>query len=311
MISPHAWTNIISTNQSGIVTTQQVSTLGVIWHAVQSPPTTNDLQGVCSWNGSYYVTGHQGLVLSTADGTTWSLRTAPTTNFLSGIAGSLVGLVAVGDNGTIVVSPNGINWSNVPIGTTNWLYKVRWVNGQLMVVGQNGSLYTSPDAAAWQPRNTASTAWLTDVSWIDNQYYVVGMNGTVLRSPDAITWTNLGTITLKSLYAAAADANRLLIAGVEGVILRAPVVPETDPIEILAFSHTNGTNSPTWQNLFLFGGRPDQQFTLDRRLGLDTNLWETGPTLEFRDSPATLFYLETIAASNTPPSEFYRATLLP
>jgi hypothetical protein len=310
MISPHAWTDVISTNQLGTVITQQVSTLGVVWHAVEPPPTTNDLQGVCSWNGRYYVSGHQGQVLSSPDGTNWTSQTSATQSFLSGITGFSGGLIAVGDDGALVMSTNGSDWVNVPIGTTNWLYKVRWLDDRLIVVGQNGSLFTSSDGVNWQPGATGSAAWLTDATWIDNHYYAVGLNGTVLRSPDAITWTNLSTITLKSLYATAADTNHLLVAGVEGVILRSPVVPDTAPIEILAFSHTNGTNSPNWQSLFLFGGKPDQQFTLDRRSALDTNTWITGPKLEFLDASGTLFYLETVAASNAPPSEFYRATLI-
>jgi hypothetical protein len=311
MISPHAWMEVLSTNQQGTVITQQVSTLGIVWHAVLPSPATNDLQGVCHWNGEYYVTGSQGLVVSTPDGTNWTLRSTPTRKFLSGITGFSGGLVAVGKDGALIASTNGIGWLDVPIGTSNWLYKVRSLDGQLVVVGQNGTILTSPDAISWTPRGSGTTAWLTDAAWIDGQFYVSGLDGTLLRSPDTVNWTNVGTITPKSLYAAAADAHRLLVAGAEGVILRSPLVPEMDPVAILAFSRTNAPTSAWWQNLFLLGGQPDQQFTLDRREAFDTNVWVMGPRLEFMDSSGTLFYLETIAASNSPPTEFYRATLNP
>jgi hypothetical protein len=81
MTSSYGITNVISTNDLGLVVTQAVNTLGVVWRAVQPAPTTEDLQGVCHWNDRYFVTGNAGLVLSSADGDAWVSHHAPTPQF--------------------------------------------------------------------------------------------------------------------------------------------------------------------------------------------------------------------------------------
>ena len=64
------------------------------------------------------------------------------------------------------------------------------------------------------------------------------------------------------------------------------------------------------QNIYLFGGRTNQRFTVDRRSAFDPSAWIAGPDLEIFDGSGTLYYLETIT-TNVPPKEFYRTTLMP
>ena len=135
--------------------------------------------------------------------------------------------------------------------------------------------------------------------------------GTVLTSTNAVDWTNRGTITLKSLFAAATDSEQLIVVGIEGIILRSQVVPNLTPVSILSYSRFESDDSTTVNNLFLFGGEADQQFTLDSRLAFDTNTWVTGLRLEFYDGSDTFYYLETMPATNAPPQRFYRGTLTP
>jgi hypothetical protein len=311
MISPEAWLELVLTNQSGTVITQSVSTLGLVWHAVEPRPTTLDLQGVTDYGGQYYVVGEGGLVLRSGDGTNWTQRIAPTTDFLSGITGFEGGLVACGDNGALVYSSDGDHWVEVESGTTNWLYRVRTVNGQLLAVGQNGVMLGSVNGVDWLPRNSGTGRWLNDVTWMDGRHYAVGVGGTVLSSSDGWAWESIGTLTEKALSAAANDGQRLVVVGIEGLILRSPVVPDRTPIEILSYSRVFEPGTGTAENLFLFGGRVDQRFTLDRRPGLGEASWVTGPMLEFTESQGTLYYLETIGVAETPPKEFYRGTLSP
>jgi hypothetical protein len=311
MISPNLSTNIVITNSTGNVVTQTVSTIGIYWQAIQPLPATNDLQGVAVHNGLYVVVGGGGTALTSPDGTNWTRRTTPTTNFLSSATSYPGGLVASGDDGAIITSPDAIIWTAQSSGTLDWIYRVRYLNGLLIAVGQNGRILISTNGTNWASRNSGTTRWLNDVTFIDGTYFAVGTQGAVLTSVDTTNWTERGTITLKSLYGAATDSKYLITVGVEGVILRSPVVPDLTPMSILSYSQLGSTNGATLQNLYLFGGKPDQRFTLDYRRGLDTNLWITGPKLEFFDSSGTLFYLETIAASNAPPTEFYRGALTP
>jgi hypothetical protein len=311
LISPNGSTNLTLTNSQGIVVTQEVSTLGVLWHAVQPAPTGMDLQGVTYHAGRYYVTGDNGLVLSSERGTNWTGQSTPTTQFLSGIAGFSGGLAACGKEGALIFSPDGSQWQEVSSGTTNWLYRVRAVNGQLLAVGQNGTILASTNGMDWVRRESGSTEWFQDVVWIDHRYFIVGTAGTVISSDDGVEWEDAGTITGKSLSGAAHDGARLVVVGSEGAILRSPVVPDKTPVEIVEYSRIAGEEADTVRNVFLFGGRMDQRFTLDSLDPSIANGWETGPELEFLDVSGTLIYLETESLSGAAPAEYYRGTLTP
>jgi len=188
---------------------------------------------------------------------------------------------------------------------------VRYLIGKFVIVGQNSTILTSADGTNWKARPSGTARWLTDVTRIDGTYFAVGTQGTVLTSANAIDWTSRGTITLKSLYAAATDSAQLIAVGVEGAILRSRIVPDLTPISILSYSRFVDSDSPSPNNLFLFGGNADQRFTLDARLGFETNIWITGPQFEFYDSSGTFYYLETLPEPNPPPRRFYRGTLTP
>ena len=99
--------------------------------------------------------------------------------------------------------------------------------------------------------------------------------------------------------------------GVEGAILRSQAVPDLTPVSILNYDRvtTNGP-SPAY-NVFLFGGEPDQRFTLDRATNVVGSAWTPGAELEIFDGAGTLYYVEIITGTNIPPVEFYRTTLTP
>jgi len=311
MISTNGYTNLVVTNLSGGTETRITSTLGIFWKAIEPRPTTNDLQGIAFFKNLYVVSGNNGCVLTSPDGTNWAVHATPTTKLLSGLAASPDVLVASGDDGALLISSDATNWMALDSNTANWLYRVRYLNGGFIAVGQNGTVLTSPDGSNWIAAATDSSVWFYDVTWLGNVYFAVGAQGRMLTSEDGLTWTERRTITPKALYAAATDTNYLVAVGLEGVILRSPVVPDRTPIRVLAYSHSLSTNGLTWQNLFLFAGKPDQRFTLDSRWGFDTNQWETGPLLEIFDGSGTLYYLENMPAAGAPPQEFYRATLPP
>jgi len=307
IVSPNVVTNVIGTN--GVIT--NFSTFGVLWYAV-GPTTTNDLQGIAATTNLFVVTGDKGCILTSPDGSNWTLRVSPTNRFLSSVTPWPGGWVATGDDGAIVTSADGMTWSLVLPPTTNWLYRVRYLGEKLITVGQNGAILTSSNGANWTKQTSGTTKWLNDVVLVEDTWYVVGNSGTVLTSTNAVNWASVGAITRKNLYAAATDSRQLVTVGIEGVILRSQVVPHTNAVRILSYDHvsTNGAFGKIMQNVFLFGGKTDQQFTLDYRANFETNAWITGPQLEFFDGSGTLFYLETLTTTNPPLREFYRGTLL-
>ena len=279
-------TNIYVTNASG-------------WNSI-APPTVNDLQGV-AWQGNLFVvTGGGGTILTSPKGTNWTKQTSPVTTFLSSVEPYPGGFVAVGDAGTILTSPNGTNWTKHLFNTTNWLYQVRYLNGGLMAVGENGTILVSTNGTNWQTRTSGTASWLNAVEFIGQTYFVVGNQGTVLASADSLTWTNVGTLTKKSLCGLAKSQGQLLAVGAEGIILRSRIIPDLTPITIKSYGHTAS------QNLFLFSGKPDQQFTLDSCTTFAD--WFSGVALEFLDSSGTLIYLED---ANPGTKKFFRTTLAP
>jgi hypothetical protein len=306
IVSPNVVTNAVGTN--GVVT--NFSMFGVLWYAMPVP-TTNDLQGIAATTNLFIATGDKGTILTSPDGSNWTLRTAPTNRFLSSVTPWAGGWVATGDDGAIVTSTDGEAWSLVLPTTTNWLYRVRYLGGKLISVGQNGTILTSTNAVNWTKQTSGTTKWLNDVTFVDDTWFVVGNSGTVLTSTNAVNWFPAGIITRKNLYAAATDSHQLVTVGIEGVILRSQVVPNTNAVRILSYDHVSnqGPFGKIVQNLYLFGGKTDQQFTLDYRANFETNIWTTGPQLEFFDGSGTLFYLETLTTTNPSPREFYRARL--
>jgi len=308
IFSPNILTNLVVTNDSQVVT-QTVSTLGVLWYEVPNVPTSSTLQGVGTWSNSLYlITGTQGTLLTSADGTNWTARVSGTTNTLSSITEWPGGLVATGDHGTILTSPDGFTWSRQTVNTTNWLYRVRWLNGALVAVGQNGTLLTSGDGSNWTSRASGTSWWLNDAAFVGDTWFVIGVKGTVLTSTNLTDWTARGTITGKALYAAATDSAQLVLVGVEGVALRSQVVPDLTPITLLDYDRIQTNALAPAYNIFLFGGHTDQQFSLDRSTNLFQLPWPAGTPLEIYDGAGTLYYVETVTGTNLPPSEFYRTT---
>jgi hypothetical protein len=294
------------------VTTQIVSSLGVVWQALENKPTTNSLQGVTVFSNSLYViTGNKGGIFTSPDGTNWTTRSSGTTNLLSSVTAWPGGLVASGDNGTIITSPDAVSWSKHSPLTSQWLYRVRWLNGVLLAVGQNGTIFSSTNGTSWTSRASGTTNWLTDVVFIEDTWFAIGFNGTVLTSSNLVNWVNRGTATKKPLYAAATDEGQMILVGAEGVILRSQVVPDLTPISFLDYARVYTNGSSTAYNLFLLGGKPDQQLTLDRTTNVTALEWTAGPQLEIFDGSGTLYYLETIFGTNIPPFEFYRPRLTP
>jgi hypothetical protein len=310
LISPNIITDFVFTNQTGVVTQSQ-SSLGVLWYAVPRS-TTNDLQGVAALsNNLYVVTGAKGTILTSVNGTNWTPRSSPTTSLLTSATAWPGGLVACGDDGVIVTSPNGVTWTKRTSNTTNWLYRVRYLNGYLVSVGQNGTILTSTNGTNWTKRTTGTSKWLTDATFIGDKWFATGYSGTVLASTNLTAWSAPGTITKKNLYGCASASGQLVAVGVEGAILRAQVIPDLTPVEFLAYSHVTTANPLVSQNVYLFGGKTDQRFALERRIHLAETNWTPGAQFEIFDGSGTLYYVETLTGTNQPSTEFYRATLIP
>ena len=111
-VSPNAFATVVLTNLDGTFSTNQASTLGVVWYSLPAP-TTSDLAAVCAFSNNYFLAGANATLLRSANGTNWTTVSLPAagTIDLSGLAASTNLMVAVGDQGLILTSPDGLNWT--------------------------------------------------------------------------------------------------------------------------------------------------------------------------------------------------------
>ena len=324
-VSPNFLVPVIQTNTDGSLSTNNSSSLGIIWYSLSAPAnTTNDLTAVCTFSNKFYLAGGNGSIFSLSftnwaslntnnintrlGGTNWTKLTTPTTNDLSGITvfTNLVFtnglLVACGDYGKILLSTNGTTWATNASGVNTGLLRVHCFNGRLLVVGENGALLTSTNATSWTKVSSGVTNWLNDAIMVSNTCYVVGNQGVVLTSTNFTNWVSVGTITTESLDGAATQNGQLVVVGYGGMILRSQIVPVTTPVNFIEYSQSAG------YNLFSVAGTVDQQFTLDS----STNLvnWVTGPLENLIYGDGSLIFYESLPA-NPSPHQFYRCTVVP
>ena len=325
-VSPYSLVPLVETNGDGSLSTNDVSTLGLLWYPQPAPAgTTNDLAGLCVFSRHFYLVGDHGTLLSSPNGTNWTKQTSGTTNDLSGITVFTNAvftnglLVATGNDGTLLTSTNGANWVTVLSGgtnrlthttaTTNDLYRAHAFQDRLLVVGEYGTLLASTNGGDWVGMTSGVTNWLNDAVQIGATCYVVGNQGVVLAStnfltgtnPGTATWPRQNTITTKSLEGVATQNGQLLVVGFEGSILRSQIIPE--PVNFLGYGQADG------YSVFSVVGTVDQQFTLDS----STNLlhWVTGPELSLPYGDGTLIFYQSLPTNNPTGAQFYRCTLVP
>lgn len=175
--------------------------LGETW-TVSAPVTTASLYASDFNNATYFAVGDNGTILSSFNGTSWSLQTSGTTRNLKAIsmhANSGGTLVAIGERGTIVRTTNsGSSWSNISLSdTTVNLYCISQKTRQNLnavnfyVAGSSGKIYKSTDlGATWVLKNSGTTNTLRSIYFKGNDSGAVsGDNGTVRITTNAgETW---------------------------------------------------------------------------------------------------------------------------
>lgn len=107
-------------------------------------------------------------------------------------------IIVVGDRGTILTSINGTGWSVRNSGTLDNLRDITWSDDGIFVVGTNGTILKSLDRTTWTQVPVALTEFpngtVHDLNSIiyeatNNTFIIVGDGGTVLKSTDGgVTW---------------------------------------------------------------------------------------------------------------------------
>ncbi|MFZ4480869.1 MAG: WD40/YVTN/BNR-like repeat-containing protein [Rhodoferax sp.] len=162
--------------------------------------------------GTFKLVGDGGLVLLSANASSWTTQSSGTTQDLHAIASNFLNLnVAVGAKGTIITSPDGVTWTAASnSATTRDLYAVGYnpFTGGWLAVGAGGTMVKSLDGSTWQNVTSNSLADLHSITYgvtsvLDGSaaMVVVGASGTVLTSSDGSNWTGASLPGAKALNA--------------------------------------------------------------------------------------------------------------
>jgi photosystem II stability/assembly factor-like uncharacterized protein len=176
---------------------------------------------------------YQGVILTTADGNTWTPQPGGTDEWLFSVSCVRPSFcVAVGHNDTIVTTTDGSTWTVRQTGLAPGLSGYGPELGPILssvscasrrfcvAVGDKGTILTSGDGSTWTSRS-GSAANLTGVSCPSPSFCVaVGDSGTILTSSDGVAWAQQSSHTHSNLNSVSCPSPSFCVAaGFDGAIV--------------------------------------------------------------------------------------------
>jgi hypothetical protein len=178
------------------------STNDLDWFSVASG-TTATLTKVAFTRAMFIaLSGAQGQLLTSLDGTAWdTFNFGPQTN-LSAVAGSSDILVVLGARydaqagravAVALTSTNATSWVAGDLGTNAVPTALTYGNGMFVAVGDgpfsgHRSILSSSDGLSWTVREQGLDPTLQAVAYGNGQFLAAGGGGTVLLSQDGVSW---------------------------------------------------------------------------------------------------------------------------
>jgi hypothetical protein len=189
-----------------------ISTAQQTWTAITPVPTTSALRDV-AWTGTQFVAvGDNGTVLTSDDGSAWTIRPSGIATTLRAVIWADSVLYAAGDAGVMLTSRDGIAWLPVATNATADQYDVVAAGNQCVAVG-TGAALLSPNGTDWTRQSIGSLDTLTGVAWTGKTLVAVGCNSVILSSVNGIAWTPQSSGFLDWMYGIAAHKGLLTIVG--------------------------------------------------------------------------------------------------
>jgi hypothetical protein len=236
------------------VTSSLPATLAVVrpntldnWEWRNPLPQGNELSGVAYANGQFVGVGRFGAIVTSPNGSNWTLRTSSTRNHLYSIAYGNGRFVAVGSGGEVLTSNDGITWTRQASATARNLYAVCYTNNQFVAVGRFGTILTSGNGLSWVSRNSGTTNHLRAVTYGMGRYVAAGSLGEIVTSTDANIWTRGSTGEVRNLRGVAFGNGTFVAVGNYGATLRSTngvdwaVNPQAIFLDLRGVSFANGT----------------------------------------------------------------------
>jgi hypothetical protein len=223
---------LVATNEAGTASSMpfqiSVHRAGPLdkWTRVHPMPQGNDLHAIAFGGGRYVACGDAGAVITSTDGTNWSVFFADAPAELQGVTHGNGRYVAVGrfaSEAIVVTSSDGERWSTHRVPEAERLRGVAFGQGQFVAVGREqfsstARAYSSADGTNWSEVVVGSaSANFEAVAFANGRWVIAVDGGRAYSSTDLSTWTNVTTGMLKPEGAAFIN-NQFVITGDDGVI---------------------------------------------------------------------------------------------
>ena len=111
-----------------------------------------------------------------------SANTTPDTTTINFVVGTV--------SGFILTSADGTNWTLRGTAATNSIYDVIYANSKFVAVGEDGVILNSSDGTSWDNRTSGTSEALRNVTYGNSKFVTVGDSGTILTSSDGTSWDN-------------------------------------------------------------------------------------------------------------------------
>ena len=167
-----------------------------IWETIVADP-NQDLNPITFANGAFVVVGQRnsdsvGIILTSADGATWSEASPGTPPHLRGIGAGPGGIVVVGNGGSFLTSTNSSTWAGTTVSCPGGAVNLRactYGDGAYVVMGNGGTILSSETAFGWTCRPSGTAVNLHSVAFGQGTFVAVGSGGTILQAVASLPLT--------------------------------------------------------------------------------------------------------------------------
>ncbi|QYM79662.1 putative Ig domain-containing protein [Horticoccus luteus] len=162
-------------------------TSGEGWTFRNPQPSFAPYYSVAFGAGRYVAVGGSGVIVTSTDGTSWSVA-AHFSDFILDVAYHGTQFVAVGSYGNVFTSNDGLSWTPHSAGIPQELNSVIFAAGKWIATASNGQVVTSPDAITWTA-SSSPVGFITGLSVGPNNTAIAVGDKKFLTSADGVTWT--------------------------------------------------------------------------------------------------------------------------
>ncbi len=183
---------------------------------------SNAWTSVTYGNGQFVAVASNGVVKTSSDGISWTLKTAPSGCWNSVAYGNGI-FLAVGCNGGVMTSQDGTAWAlkatiepNSSVGPIN-LVSVTYGNGNFVATGYWGStgvIMISQNGITWAQVSSVNGMQLSNVAYGAGTFVLISSGGYIETSYDGVTWTGRGAAinNSNSVWSGLSYGNGLFVA---------------------------------------------------------------------------------------------------